>query len=204
MLQKHTADEIRMAVLVHGYLSPIDFSETLFKTMRKRIYFFYKVLTKIDQFKLTKGKKIMINSDTYKELVNLEANFREAMDDNLNTAKAIADLSVVFNKLNNILEDPNNQEKEAIFSVFMKQFKSITSILKILDENPSNYINSLKGKILKDRGITPEEIEKLIKERKQAKADKNYQTSDEIRDQLLKYKINIQDKKDDVVWDIDF
>ena len=86
----------------------------------------------------------------------------------------------------------------------MKQFRVVTSVLKILDEEPVAYVNALKRTILKERGITAEEIEGLIKERKQVKKEKNYQRSDEIKEQLLKYKINIQDKKDDITWDVDF
>jgi len=204
MLKKYTADEIRMAVLVHGYSTPIDFSDDLFLGIRKRSYSFYKVLARISQFKLSEKDDIKIDDNKYKDILNLEANFRDAMDDNLNTPRVIANLSAVFTKLNNTLEDPNNREKEAVFSIFMKQFKTVTSVLKILDEGPVAYINSLRETILKERGITAEEIEGLIKERKQVKKEKNYQRSDEIKDQLLKYKINIQDKKDDITWDVDF
>jgi len=204
MLKKYTADEIRMAVLVHGYSTPIDFSDDLFLGIRKRSYSFYKVLARISQFKLSEKDDIKIDDNKYKDILNLEANFRDAMDDNLNTPRVVANLSAVFTKLNNTLEDPNNREKEAVFSIFMKQFKTVTSVLKILDEEPVAYINSLRETILKERGITAEEIEGLIKERKQVKKEKNYQRSDEIKDQLLKYKINIQDKKDDITWDVDF
>ncbi len=208
LLKDYMPDEIRMSVLTYKYTTPINFGPELLTSVRKKLYNFYCILAKIKHHQSQTGTELNSVNQTidtrFKEILTLEVDFKKAMDNNFDTPKVIDVLSIVFGKLNELIESTNADDKDKILSSFTKQFKNITNILRILDEDPDKYIGLLKNMVLKKRNITPLEINSMLKIREKARWTNDYQTSDKIRDSLLQHKISIQDKKEGTSWDVDF
>ncbi len=78
----------------------------------------------------------------------------------------------------------------------------------VVDENAQPDSDSFSQKVQygatddRSRGITPEEIEALIEERKQARTDKNWARADEIRDELDAKSIVLEDKAGGTIWKV--
>ncbi|MBU1118177.1 cysteine--tRNA ligase, partial [Patescibacteria group bacterium] len=98
LLKKYTVDEIRLAVLSRGFSLPLNFSEKLFVTTRKKLYNFYKILSKIDSILSGTIPDFSVNWAKYEKIDKLESNFKTAMDDNFNTAKAITSIALAFDQ----------------------------------------------------------------------------------------------------------
>ncbi len=110
--------------------------------------------------------------------------FIEAMDDDLNISKALGKLFELIKETNQILSETSisNDNKDEI----IKLFDDLDQVLGVLDKEEDKVLD--------------EEIEQLIKEREEARKNKNYARSDEIRDYLKSKGIILEDTKDGTRW----
>lgn len=115
--------------------------------------------------------------------------FRESMNDDFNTAEAIA---VLFELANQV-----NREKSAALSA---QLKALGGVLGLLQTDPQLYLRS-SSRYLRDAVSTSEheqlsdiEIDQLVALRQKAKETKDFSTADNIRDQLREQGVELEDK----------
>ena len=204
-LKDYLPEEIRYAILTHKYSSAIDFSDDLFRNARKRLYYFYSTLVKMNE--VMKGSEELISSaDVPESITNLESKFVKFMDDDFNSPRVISELADIFKGLNKIIISSKYsvQEKTLIFQSFLKTFNAISSVLRLFEEDPREYTKSLKKKILEEKDITAEYIKAMLSERQSAKEEKDYETADKITMKLKDNGISIQDSPNSVTWDIIF
>ena len=79
---------------------------------------------------------------------------------------------------------------------FLNLFKTYGSILGLFQESKSNFVKELNILMLNSKSINLSDIENKILVRNKARASKNYQLSDQIRDELLKDSIELKDNPD--------
>ena len=75
-------------------------------------------------------------------------------------------------------------------------------ILGILSLRPAEYFARKKQAGLERQSVDPEQIEALIRERKDARKAKDFKRADTIRDQLKSMNIEIEDRPEGTVWKI--
>ena len=153
------------------------------------------------------GAKRLINSICGIELTDSYDNetikeFESAMDDDLNTSKALA---ILFNLVDKIKKSENKQ-------VFANTLYYLGSILgfdfslakkEISKEELVKIVKPLYSEFNLDSKIEADNvIDEIIKIRKQARDNKDWAKSDEIRDKLLTYKIQLKDSKEGTTWQI--
>jgi len=205
-LEIYFPDELRYAILAQNYGSQMDFSKDLFKNARKRVYYFYQTLERI-QFTIGQAtEKPEENIIVPSVISNLEKKFAEAMEDNFNTAKVIADLSNVFRELNKMIDSSSflPDTKVLFIKSFMKSFGRISSVLRLFEEDPGKYLSNVRNRILTEKGITEEQIDATIKERSLAKLAKDWVTADSLKNNLLIKGVSLKDSPDGVKWEIVF
>jgi cysteinyl-tRNA synthetase len=115
---------------------------------------------------------------------NALAEFEEAMDDNLNTAVALAALHNLVREVNSALADESLQSDDR--DEILDALGRIDSVLNIIGEQNRDPLEA--------------EVEKLIEERRGARRDRNFKRSDEIRDLLSEMGVILEDTKDGVRW----
>lgn len=203
LLKKCLPDEIRYVILTYGYGSSIDFSDDVFLNARKRVYYFYSTLLKASELKDERALNEGGVSDVFLEF---EKKFRESMGDNFNTPKAISEINEVFKELNKIIDskDHSLDQKKNVVGVFYKTFESVSSVLRLFDEDPSSYLSGVKNKILEERGIDESFIEEKIELRRSFKNKKDYEGADKVKEELISKGISIQDTPESTKWDIIF
>ena len=76
-------------------------------------------------------------------------------------------------------------------------------MMSLFQEAPSSFLAELDDILITERNIDIDHINKLINERNQARAGKNYQRSDEIRDELDKLGILVMDGVEGRGWEVD-
>jgi cysteinyl-tRNA synthetase len=128
---------------------------------------------------------------------------KEALDDDLNTPIMMA---MIFD----LVRDFNSQFKRGQ-KISDKQYLLISSahilvkyfggLQSLFMESPSQFLRSLDLKILHSKGISPEKVEALVKERSTARQEKNFIRSDEIRAELSMMGINVSDTPQGSFWE---
>jgi cysteinyl-tRNA synthetase len=137
---------------------------------------------RLDTAKLTSGENTKIADHAARAL----AGFRAAMDDDLNTAEALAFVFEFLRDANTALDAGEFRAGNlAGANALLDQFDAVFEVLK-----PSAATD----------GISERDIEQLVAERTAAKKARNFARSDEIRAQLLAAGVIIEDTKDGVRW----
>ncbi len=182
LLKNYSSNTIRFFILTNHYRMPVEFSDEALLSAQagaKRL------------IGATKG---YINTQDIDE--NYKAQFTDAMDEDLNTSKALA---VLFSIADRIYKD-NDQ----------KLINTLAHLAQVLGFNLDEK-KELRKEDLKDvysRFNFPEELEaqdvlaQLIEKRDEARAQKNWALSDEIRDALDKAGVTLKDSKDGTGWEI--
>jgi cysteinyl-tRNA synthetase len=171
VLEKYTGEEIRFFILNCHYRSPLNYFTEQLDNAKNSIRRLYTSLKNFD----IKPKKH--DNKFYDK-------FMMAMNDDMNTPEALA---VLFDLSHKINIDKKIEDAELLLY--------LGNVLGFLQENPTSYLQSSKS----DQ-INSTAIEALIKQRKQARENKNYQKSDEIRVRLQDMGIELEDDKNGTTW----
>ncbi len=126
------------------------------------------------------------NPELDKRTAEAAAQFRTAMDEDLNTAEALAAVFEYIRDTNSAMDSGTfAQSNAAPARDFLAQFDSLFDVLR-----PPT----------KEGGLSDAEIEQLTKERTDAKKSRNFKRADEIREQLSAAGVILEDTKDGVRW----
>lgn len=181
LLKKYDANTIRFFILTNHYRMPVEFSDDALQAAAngvKRMLNAKK--TKVDEsLDITKF-------DEYKE-------FTEAMDDDLNTSKALAVLFDLTNKA--------NKDVDYAYTLLYK----LATVLGFTFDKASLSEDELKGVLAgvsEDLGAKYDSMDALIEARKLARAEKNWDLADKIRISLDKYGIVLKDSKEGTTWEL--
>jgi cysteinyl-tRNA synthetase len=125
-----------------------------------------------------------VNLDLEEKTKNYLADFEEALDDNLNTSVALAALHNLVREVNTALAHETVCTEDRSF--ILHTLDKFDSVLGIFGEEKQEMLDA--------------EIESLIEERQEARRQRNFARSDEIRDSLAEKGIILEDTKDGVRW----
>ncbi|MFT3682347.1 MAG: cysteine--tRNA ligase [Ferruginibacter sp.] len=184
---------IRFFILQSHYRSPLDFgSEALVASEKalKRLWESYELLQKFNAADFGTGSDKELNE----KIVKMVNEFEEFADDDLSTAKVLANMFELAPIINSIKDGhiATGAVDAAAISLMQQQFK-------IYLED----IFGLKAVTAADDGKLSGVIQLLIDIRKEAKTKKDYATSDKIRNQLTTLGIALKDEKDGTVsWSV--
>ncbi|MFE4242392.1 cysteine--tRNA ligase [Peribacillus butanolivorans] len=183
IIQKHDPQVLRFFMLSVHYRHPINYSEEVLENVKAaldRLRTSYQNL----KHRLQVSDGLTENNDVWVEKVNaLHEQFIQEMDDDFNTANAISILFELSKQANYYLMEKNT-DKEVI-EAFLEEFQTLFSVL---------------GLSLEEEGLLDEEIEGLIQQRIQARKDRNFGLSDEIRDRLKNMNIILEDTPQGTRW----
>ena len=176
LLQSYRGEVLRFALLSAHYRSPLNFSVELLEQAQSNLDGFYGTLREVADVEL----------DVDVPLVD-EAFYR-ALNDDLNTPLAIAELHALAKQLNKASAEDKPQLKARIIAA--------GDLLGILGQDPEEW---LQGDAAED-AISAKEIEVLIQERVDAKANRDFARADEIRDSLLLQGVVLEDSREGTQW----
>ncbi|MCW8385322.1 cysteine--tRNA ligase [Fluoribacter dumoffii] len=171
VLAKHHPEVVRYFLLSSHYRSSLNYSEENLLNSRKALARLYQAL---------KDSQVIPDGEMDNHWIS---EFNQAMNDDFNTPVA---LSVLFQLSHEI-----NKSRSVILA---NTLKYLAGIMGILQEDPASFLQS--GFAEEDKT----EIEELIAERLQARADKNWGRADQIRADLLKRGIELEDGPNGTTW----
>jgi cysteinyl-tRNA synthetase len=124
------------------------------------------------------------------------------MDDDFNTARAIGHLFDAVRLINASLAEKKPDVSRSVFAQAGKTLLEIGSVLGFFRQESDDYLRRDREREAGKRGLSVAEIERLIAERRAARAAKTWQRADEIRNGLAAQGVILQDAPDATTWTI--
>ena len=183
--EKYDLQVLRFFMLSAHYRSPLNFSAELMGAAKNGLE---RILTAADNLKFLAGNaSTEVMTDEEKELFlktqEYTDSFERAMDDDFNTADAIAAVFELVKYINTTAD--GTRSKEYLDSLY-KRLESLTDVLGIIIEKKEEMLD--------------EEIEAMIEKRQAARKERNFALADQIRDELLAKGIILEDTREGVKW----
>lgn len=183
IIKKHDPQVLRFFMLSVHYRNPINYSEELLANTKAS---FERLQTSYQNLKHRIGASTNLteNNEIWLEKIEkLHDQFMTEMDDDFNTANAVSVLFELSKLANLYLLEKNTAEE--VIQAFMNQFEELFEILGLTPGSEE---------------LLDEEIESLIEQRNQARKDRNFKLSDEIRDKLKDMNIILEDTAQGTRW----
>ena len=183
--EKYDLQVLRFFMLNAHYRSPLNFSAEIMESAKNSLE---RILTAADRLKelADKAEGTGLNGrekELLEQIKEYRNKFEAAMDDDLNTADAIAAVFELVKFANTECGEENSKE---YLQTVREEIVSLCDILGLKAERREEVLD--------------EEIEALIEKRQEARKARNFKLADEIRDQLLAQGIILEDTREGVKW----
>jgi cysteinyl-tRNA synthetase len=207
-------DLLRYLILTTHYRSPIDFGDEVIAASRKGLSTFARMLDRVERIRnepLTDkvptmdqaaGELYESNSGSFARAVLAhKMKFMELMDDDFNTAGAIASLHDLAGQINAFIES-NHVEKEKqpdavqAISAAAATFKQLATLLGFFRVKPALHNHAQS----QDKALIEDLMKLLIALRNEARASKNFALADSIRKRLTEIHVTLEDRPDGTLW----
>ncbi len=177
--EKFGYEPIRYLMISSHYRSPINYSIDIIEQGKSALERLYNCRDRID-FALSHAE----DGGEAPEFIALRKNeFIEAMEDDLNTADALAAVFTLAKDINMAIDAG---AKKASLTAMAELFDELTGVLGFLYNRKNDSIDA--------------EVEELIAKRTQARKEKNFKEADAIRDKLKEMGIILEDTPQGVKW----
>ena len=183
--EKYDLQVVRFFMLSAHYRSPLNFSAELMEAAKNG---YDRIVTSVSNLKyLMDNAAAQEMSEEEKALVKeaegFVAKFDEAMDDDFNTADAIA---AIFELVKFANQNADAGRSKEFLKALSDEIKMLSDICGLIVEKEEEMLDA--------------DIEKLIEERQNARKNKDFKRADEIRDELLAKGIILEDTREGVKW----
>lgn len=181
---EYDLEVVRFFMLSAHYRNPVNFSREMMEQSKSGLERLYNAKGNLEHMIRNSDPRPM-DSEEANKLNGFERyrkSFREAMEDDLNTADALAAVFELVRDINSSITDKSSAE-------FAKE------ALRILIE-----LTGVLGLLQKEEAGLEKEIEALVEKREQARKNKNWSVADSIRDQLKSMGIILEDTPKGVKW----
>ncbi len=183
--EKYDLQVLRFFMLSAHYRSPLNFSAELMEAAKNGLERIHNGAENLKHLTKNSEKEQMTEDEKkiWAESQGFITKFETAMEDDFNTADGI---SAVFELVKYINTKVNGASSKELLELLYQRLSLLCDILGIILE--------------KKEEILDEEIENLIAERQAARKERNFARADEIREQLLKQGIVLEDTREGVKW----
>ena len=168
--EKYQGEVIRFTMILTHYRQPLNWTNDNLQESKKTLDKWYQYFSEVD-FKPDLSVKI-------------DENVMNALNDDMNTPQAIAELHKLFKNCKSDDQDSLNQ------------FLISAQFLGLMNDEPSQWLSWGKENISVDQN----KIESLITQRNTARANKDFAEADRIRDELENLGIVLEDKGTETTW----
>jgi cysteinyl-tRNA synthetase len=207
VLERFRPEALRLFVFSTHYQSPLNYSEAAIQDAGAGLERLYECLAEIARLPATgeaeKGQ--VISKKDAAKLAGLEERFQRVMDNDFNTAQAIAQFFDAVKILNKIIralpELPDQFDLDLLHNTAAK-IKELGGIMGLLVEDPVAHVKAMQDKLLEKLDLDSQSIEKLIQERNTARQNKDWNRGDAIRDELLAKGVELKDGPEGTTWKV--
>jgi cysteinyl-tRNA synthetase len=184
LAQAYSPMTIRFFILQAHYRSTLDFSNDALQAAEKGLERLMKAVRFLDKIKPAAASSVAV--------AEFDTKWREAIGDDLNSPIAISVLFDWVRIINQLHEGQQTIAAADLDTLKHSVHELVYDVLGLQDEQSGG-----------DRDRTAGLIEMILAVRQQAKANKDWATSDKIRDELVKLGVVVKDRKDGADWELE-
>jgi cysteinyl-tRNA synthetase len=173
LIERIPGEALRWALLSGHYRAPLDWTDSLVDQARKSLDRLYGALQRAKDVEAEPGEP--------------PAAFVEALTDDLNTPRAMAELFALAKTLETATREPERAAAKAALL-------GAGALLGFLQADPDAWFSGAADDVLKAK------VEALLTERVQARKVKDWPTADRIRDELNALNVVVMDGPDGATW----
>lgn len=177
LLNDYHPEVLKTFFLLTHYRKPINFTASSINEAKNILDKLYESLKDAKKFDSSKVDRKKIES------------FKEALEDDFNTSKALKILQKISQDLNSTRENKGAKE------ILSNTLKFLGNIIGIFNDASQDYFQYGL-----DQKISNKDIEIMIAERNQARLNKDFKKADLIREKLISLNIILEDDGDKTIW----
>lgn len=176
IFKKYDPQVVRFMFLQTHYRNPINFSDVLLDQAKAGLQRLHDFIRRL--------KSVELSSDSNSNAYSLKSMFEECMDSDFDTSGA---LGVVFELIRQLNVALDSGATDINVPMVLDELKSIDKVLGVIFSTI-------------EVGDLAPEFQALIEEREEARKNRDFATSDRIRDELLEKGILLEDTPDGTIW----
>src|SRR5574344_1082459 len=187
LLEKYDSNTIRLFILTNHYRMPVEFNDEALSSAKAG---FKRLQNAVSNIKNSENAQIK------KEYIE---KFKEAMNEDFNSSKALAVLFDLANCANKLKDENNIEEAQILIATLLKLADVLGfsfELNSINEEDLNNKLKEIKNKFDFLKEFDGDLKSKIIQVRTQARQEKNWTLADEIRNELANIGIKIIDTKE--------
>lgn len=213
LIAEQGADFVRYLLLSTHYRSPIDFSEDVMASTRKGLQKFHRLFERVERLAgaqqpgkpddIDRGTSALMENphgDYGKNLTALKMKFLESMDDDFNTAGAIAAMHEMAGEINAFIERNDLEKTKA--PELMLAVADGTRVLRQL----GGVLGLFNARLVAASGASRHDplpgqlMDLVIRLRAELRKTKNFALADQLRKDLTAIGITLEDRPDGTLW----
>ncbi|MBF0212106.1 MAG: cysteine--tRNA ligase [Magnetococcales bacterium] len=204
LLTAWRGETIRLFLLNSHYRAPLDFSLELLDAARSGLDRLYGALRGAEGVlgSLPEVAPVAWEQERREGPEGHAARFQEAMDDDLNTPRALAVLFDLAKVINRLTADDQPEAREACRRQ-VALLRGLGGILGLCGESPESHFRFHPEETHDDSaqgGLSDAQVEALIEQRMEARRNRDFQSADRIRAELAQAGILLEDARGQTIW----
>ncbi|MDD4701986.1 MAG: cysteine--tRNA ligase [Desulfovibrio sp.] len=207
ILESYLPETLRFFLLGKHYRSPIDFTPDSMDETEKAQHRVYTALAEAEKaLARDKWKKVPLPQQLAEEWAAQPQAFDEAMDDDINTAQALGHIFTQVRIINRLLEDKSLRASEAgrdVLQEFLARAQKWHTRLGLFGQKPQTFLADLRTMRANRKNIDMPRVESLLRERQDARANKDFASSDALRQALQDLGVSVRDTPEGQNWDLE-
>ncbi len=203
-MKEYHPEIFKYLMLSAHYRSIIDFSPQQIEHVVSGLARIYSALGLADSAAKVAGDAAAVPADFQKVLDEATKGVETSLDDDFNTAEAMARLFEVVRTFNTLVRTPGpvTPKKAAVAKAFLKWTSWLGNLMSLFNEPPGDFLRFLDDMLLKRKNLDRADIDQLVAARGEARSAKDFAKADELRKQLLEMGIAVQDTPSGSEWEV--
>ena len=128
------------------------------------------------------------------------------MDDDLNTAQALGQIFSQVRIVNRLLEEKSLRAAEGtreLLEEFLARARDWDAQLGLFGRDPAEFLSELRAMRVARKNLDMDHVENLLRQRREARMQKDFARSDALREELLGLGVSVRDTPDGQDWDLE-
>jgi cysteinyl-tRNA synthetase len=207
-------EAVRYVMLTMHYRAPLNLDWTLddqgqvtafpqFEEAERRLEYLYSTRRRLEALP---SKRIVEGNDPVPaELASLRDGLRIALNDDLNMPVALARISELLRAVNELCDRASGKKGKAPqghVEAAKDGFRAISEVLGIGTDEPVQILERIRNRRARSRGVDPALVEARIGARSEARARKDFEAADAVRDELAAMGVELHDGPEGTTWSI--
>jgi cysteinyl-tRNA synthetase len=203
-LEEYHGEILKFLMMSAHYRSVLDFSDDSIDATIGALARFYSSFAFAERLLGENMPLVPVPEKFQVALTAADLHIAKALDDDFNTPEVFAALYEILRLFNNLCRAPGkvSSEKRAIAETFLPWMKDKGGLMALFQEPPSEFLRRLDDLLLARKNIARAQIDSLVTQRSAARAGRDFARADELRAELTKLGIAVQDSAEGTEWEV--